>query len=383
MKDTRQNLYGKLGGKLLVAVAGLGMFSCSNDAATVETVSTKAVDSRTELLTYATPSTTSFAKAELNNEPSPIKVNIPAANDQLLIKVMKEFNSNLGFEENAGHYSMNTEQGTFKCYSDHVHMNMWKRDESLVKAQEAAANGNMASLLEMDKLGLVMNMRWINPTGGIQKADKKLGIAKTYQVVSKGGDSKTANHYKELNYNKLYNNIDVRYTRMENGALAYDLITNGAANVDAARFTLDGADQVSVAADGSLLISTEIGEMRQTAPLAYQKINGQKVDVSVEFVVQNDNTIGFKLGEYQTAKPLVIGTMVFDWSGVAGGDKAYGLGLSPHPQGGKMLMGSQFLPKVPEKVGTYKAAADAGYTNFLVQLNKSGDMKNITYFATR
>lgn len=384
MKDTSKNLTSNFG-KLLVLLVCFGMFACANEPTAVNAQQKEdgANQVRTDLLAHATPNQTSFAKAELNEEPSPIKVNIPAANDQILVKAMKTFNATLGFEEFNGHFRLNTAQGAFQCQNDRIRMNMWKLDKPMLAVKEAAANGNLNALMELNKTGFVMDMRWVALTGGVKKTEKKLGADKEYQVVTKGGTNKTVSHYQDLTYGKVYDNIDVRYTRMENGALAYDMVAYDAVNIAEARFMLDGADNVSIATDGSLLINTPIGEMRQTAPLAYQMINGEKVNVDVDFVVNADNSVGFKIGEHQAAKPVVIGTIVFDWSAVATGDRAYGLGLSPHPQGGKMLMGAQSIPNMPEKVGTYKAAANEGYTNFLAQLTKGGDIESITYFATR
>lgn len=394
MKDTRKSLkaiFYATNAKLALVVLACVSFACANEEVESQRATTAAVtsipDARTELLAQATPSTTALAIEDLNTPPAPIKVNIPAATDKLLAKVMEQFNAELGFakeESEAGYfYSMNTSQGMFQCFTDRVRMNVWKRDEATMTAQEAAANGNLASLMELNRTGFVMEMRWLDAKDNEQITQEKLGKDRLYQVVNNGGDSKSLSHYRTLLCDKIYAGVDVRYNRMENGAMGYDMILYPQADLNVARFALEGADKVSVAENGNLRIATAIGEMTQTTPLAYQMKGTKKMPVDVSFVVNEDNSIGFKLGAYDNAKPVVIGTTVMDWSVVGTGDSAYGLALSPHPQGGKMLMGAQLLPTIPTKVGTYESNANGGYTNFLVQLSEAGEIKNITYFATK
>ena len=393
MKDTKKSLRTSLyatGAKSLVFALSFGAFACAGDSANEQStlgMSNAAAEVRTELLAHAAPNNTSFSVQEANEAPTPIKVNIPAATDKLLTKVMAKFNTESGFSakesETGTYYEMSTAQGGFQCLADKIRMNIWKRNDAMNTVREAVANGNLAGIADVSRAGFAMDMRWLNAQTKDFQTNHKLGVDRTHQVVSKGGNSKVVGYYKELVYNKIYSNVDIRYARMDNGALAYDVVLYPNADLSAVRFTLDGADGVSIAENGNLSIQTAIGDMTQSIPVAYQMNGTEKVAVEASFVVNADGSVGFKLGEYNTKQPVVIGTVVMDWSAVAMGDEAYGLSLSSHPQGGKMLMGAQLLPAMPAKVGAYEMAANEGYTNFLIQLSDAGEVKNITYFATR
>ncbi|HSY77730.1 MAG TPA: PKD domain-containing protein, partial [Bacteroidia bacterium] len=64
--------------------------------------------------------------------------------------------------------------------------------------------------------------------------------------------------------------------------------------------------------DGQLFIHTEIGDIAQARPVAYQEIDGKKVNVDCDFVLNND-VVGFNIkGNYNASLPLVIDpTLIF------------------------------------------------------------------------
>ncbi|MBY9081477.1 S-layer homology domain-containing protein [Paenibacillus sp. CGMCC 1.18879] len=68
---------------------------------------------------------------------------------------------------------------------------------------------------------------------------------------------------------------------------------------------LQGADGISVNPERQLLIHTGLGEVKLTAPVAYQEIDGQRVDVPVKYRVDGDR-YGFTVGSYDKTYPLII-----------------------------------------------------------------------------
>jgi hypothetical protein len=46
--------------------------------------------------------------------------------------------------------------------------------------------------------------------------------------------------------------------------------------------------------------------MTESPPIAWQEIDGKRHAVKVSFQLQADNRIGFKLGDYHTARPVFI-----------------------------------------------------------------------------
>lgn len=74
---------------------------------------------------------------------------------------------------------------------------------------------------------------------------------------------------------------------------------------------LQGADGISVNTEGQLLIHTGLGEVKLTAPVAYQEIDGQRVDVPVNYRVDGDR-YGFTVGAYDKTYPLIIDPLLAD-----------------------------------------------------------------------
>ena len=86
-----------------------------------------------------------------------------------------------------------------------------------------------------------------------------------------------------------------------------------------------GLSGLSVNEDGELVAETEMGSVKFTKPVAYQEIDGKRVEVDCKYVIRNrealsvggskitdtDNghgsrTYGFKVASYDTTKDLII-----------------------------------------------------------------------------
>ena len=74
--------------------------------------------------------------------------------------------------------------------------------------------------------------------------------------------------------------------------------------------TIDGAEALSVAADGQLALGTAMGPVAFTAPIAWQTIDGERRDVAVAYRIDRSDPkqhrYGFALGDYDRSQPLTI-----------------------------------------------------------------------------
>lgn len=57
---------------------------------------------------------------------------------------------------------------------------------------------------------------------------------------------------------------------------------------------------------GDLLLSFEMGQLKESAPVAWQEIGGRRVPVQVAFRLLGEREVGFAMGAYDPARPLVI-----------------------------------------------------------------------------
>ena len=74
------------------------------------------------------------------------------------------------------------------------------------------------------------------------------------------------------------------------------------------RLTQEGADTLAIDESGCLVAAvTGLGDARFSAPIAYQEIDGKRVDVEVRYALNaSARTYGFEVGAYDKAHDLVI-----------------------------------------------------------------------------
>ena len=108
---------------------------------------------------------------------------------------------------------------------------------------------------------------------------------------------------------------------------------------DAARIhaTIDGAERLALKDDGSLAVATGLGEVRFTAPVAWQERDGTRIDVPVRYVLAGDSGYGFALGAHDPTLALVIDPLIR--STFAGGGNADAIrAIAIHPGTGDIYV---------------------------------------------
>lgn len=73
---------------------------------------------------------------------------------------------------------------------------------------------------------------------------------------------------------------------------------------------IDGIEGVSVGADGQLVLATSLGDIAFTEPVAYQIVDDARRSVDVAYVLSDAGHYGFRLGDYDRSRPLVIDPML-------------------------------------------------------------------------
>jgi len=103
-------------------------------------------------------------------------------------------------------------------------------------------------------------------------------------------------HFGEVVFEELYDGINLVY-HANNQALEYDFEVAVGADPKQIQIQVAGAQKLSVAPDGRLIISTDYGRIEEQAPFVYQEMSGEKIPVSAEFALIDNNTFGFSLPE--------------------------------------------------------------------------------------
>ncbi|MFH0888838.1 MAG: CFI-box-CTERM domain-containing protein [Planctomycetota bacterium] len=77
-------------------------------------------------------------------------------------------------------------------------------------------------------------------------------------------------------------------------------------NVNSIRFAVEGIKTLSLKESGELELITSQGNTKFTQPIAYQDVDGIRKPIDVSYLIINDSTYGFKVGNYDHSIPLII-----------------------------------------------------------------------------
>ena len=191
-----------------------------------------------------------------------------------------------------------------------------------------------------------------------------------------GNSSYQAATYHSVNLGQAWPGVAVELSARGNNVEKLFHVAPGA-NPGRIQVQLQGAKALRLGELGQLIASTGHGDVAYTAPVAYQTINDQRVDVPVRYVLGKgkQHSYQFALGEYDRSAPLVIDPLIQStYLGGSGEEQAYAMALASN--GDVLVAGWTASTNFPGTGGGAHAAHAAdndGYDVFVTRL--SGDLK--------
>jgi len=165
-----------------------------------------------------------------------------------------------------------------------------------------------------------------------------------------------------------YEGVQV-HLRAQAASVEKIFIVSPGADARRIRLAVEGADALSVEEDGSLCVRTRLGEVRFTAPVAYQEIDGGRRDVAVAYNVRGDQ-YGFEVGTYDPARALVIDPLLA--STFLGGSTAeLANDVRVDSSGHVLVVGWTTSSDFPTRPGCYDQAWDGSFDAFVSKLDHS------------
>lgn len=144
--------------------------------------------------------------------------------------------------------------------------------------------------------------------------------------------------YSGVLYSDVYRGVDLMF-HSNNQKLEYDFTVDRDGDPNQIRLRFDGADDLRMTPDGALILRTPAGELRHERPIAYQQKNGDLVHVSAEFKQLSDGAIGFQVGDYDRAFPLVIDPVLVYSTYMGGAASDFGRAIKVDSVGNTYLVG--------------------------------------------
>ena len=180
--------------------------------------------------------------------------------------------------------------------------------------------------------------------------------------------------YRRIAYRELWPGIDLR-VREQSGVLKYEFHVQPGARPSDIRLAYRGATRLSLDASGGLLIDTPAGVLRDAAPVAYQEVDGRRLDVSSKYALQGSGRFAFSMDNaYDSDRELIIDPGIQYTTFLGGNSDDIGAGIVVDGSGNAYIGGTTQSPNFPTTVGAFKRT---GATNnfadaFVSKLNAQG-----------
>src|SRR3990167_7017424 len=156
-----------------------------------------------------------------------------------------------------------------------------------------------------------------------------------------------------------------------------------------------GARGLWINDEGQLVAETELGAVKFTKPIAYQIINGKRVDVSVEYRIQKSELnpksaiqnlsstsigdpkskianhkleYGFRVASYDKTLPLIIDPLLAS-TYLGGSDNDSGYSLALDTSGNVYVTGYTISTDFPTTSGVYGTSKNGSYDVFVSKFN--------------
>ena len=179
--------------------------------------------------------------------------------------------------------------------------------------------------------------------------------------------------YGRIAYRGVYPGIDLVYHGTE-GRLEYDFVASPGSNVNAIQVQFEGADSISVTAEGDLLLNTAAGPLRWKKPYVYQEDHGALQPIAANYRLTRDKRVEFALAQYNRKLPLTIDPVLVYSTYLGGSNQEV---LSFYADGfvdstGIYAGGITYSSNFPITSGAGQTALNGLYDVFVTKLNPQG-----------
>ncbi|MEJ2682958.1 MAG: SBBP repeat-containing protein [Candidatus Sulfobium sp.] len=193
-------------------------------------------------------------------------------------------------------------------------------------------------------------------------------------AADESNEIKAAPALQEVSYAGLWPGISVVYESARDGITesTYHL----APGADISKIRLRYNVPVERQKDGSLRFSFASGFVTESAPVAWQEIDGRRVPVEASFKVSK-NEVGFSVAKYDARFPLIIDP-IYQWNTFYGSSSDdYGNGIAVDGSGNVYVTGESYAAW-----GSPLNAYTGGDDIVILKLNSSGVLQWNTFYGS-
>jgi hypothetical protein len=202
-----------------------------------------------------------------------------------------------------------------------------------------------------------------NEDAVVKGAEPLAGVANYFQGPPDQWITNVAT-YQKVTVDNVYPGIDMTYYGNQS-QLEYDFVVRPHISPDVIDLDFSSASRVMIADGGELAITVGDATIHQSRPQTYQLIQGTRVPIRSGYAIKHGGHVGFDVGTYDPALPLVIDPqLVYSIYGPAM-TRAYGIGVDS--QGNAYIAGTTYDPLQEGNTNAYTFKLTAAGTAVLWQ----------------
>ena len=160
-------------------------------------------------------------------------------------------------------------------------------------------------------------------------------------------------HFGRVRDTSVYPGIDLVF-HGDHQQLEYDFDVAPGADPDRIRLQAQGAQSVTINANGDALLHTAAGDLKLKHPVAYQEIAGVQRSVESSFRVVDQDALKFEVGPYDRKHPLTIDPVLDYAISLGGANLNYGLGIAVDTSGNAYVSGATCSGDFPTTTGKFQ-----------------------------
>jgi hypothetical protein len=175
-------------------------------------------------------------------------------------------------------------------------------------------------------------------------------------------------------YRDLWPGIDLALQDRA-GTLKYEFRVRAGARVADIQLAWEGANATHVDDGGALRIATDLGVLRDSAPIAYQEVGGARVPVASRYEPSPGGAgrYGFALGaSYRPDRDLVLDPGIQYSTFLGGSSHDTGAGIAVDAAGSAYIVGTTFSANFPTRTGSFDRTLAGSNDVFVTKLDAAG-----------
>src|SRR5258706_6516059 len=212
----------------------------------------------------------------------------------------------------------------------------------------------------------VMRMRFVgaNPMPRIEGSKQLSG--RTNYLIGNNPKQWRSNipNYARVRYQEVYPGVNVDYYGTQ-GRLEYDLQIDPGADPKVIELDCEGADKVTIDAQGNLRLMVAGGEVLLDKPQIYQMAAGnpaRRKDIAGGYALKIGGHVGFQVGDYDRNLPLIVDPVLSYSTYLGGNGYDAGTAIAVDASGDAYVTGFTRSPNFPATAGSFQTSCGTSGT---------------------